>query len=88
MGTTISKYLTEWRMTTAASLLERSDLPLPDVAASAGYGSEAAFSRAFSRHHGLPPGAFRRSARGVGTDSVALPPLFHAALAERERRVQ
>jgi hypothetical protein len=34
---------------------------LPEVAARVGYGSEAAFNRAFRRVVGLPPGAWRRS---------------------------
>jgi len=33
------------------------------VAERSGYGSEYSFSRAFTRHHGQPPGRYRRQSR-------------------------
>ncbi|GAA2876009.1 AraC family transcriptional regulator [Actinoplanes cyaneus] len=54
-------YLTWWRLTTAARLLKSSDAPLGTVAASVGYTSEFAFSNAFKRRFGTPPGRYRRS---------------------------
>lgn len=55
-------YLTRWRLETAAGLLEDGTLGQAEVAARVGYGSEAAFSRAFRRRFGQPPGAWRRQA--------------------------
>lgn len=52
-------YLTWWRMTTAARLLRESGLPLPVVARRVGYGSPYAFSHAFKRQFGVPPGLYR-----------------------------
>jgi AraC-like DNA-binding protein len=54
------RYLTERRMRVAAALLLESDLALAEVARRVGYDSEFAFSRAFKRHRGQPPGVFRR----------------------------
>ena len=53
-------YLTQWRMRLAASLL-RENVPLGEVAGRVGYESEAAFSAAFKRERGMPPGQYRRS---------------------------
>jgi AraC-like DNA-binding protein len=57
------QYLTQWRIALAAHLLRAEDGPsLARVAEQIGYDSEAAFSRAFKRQYGLPPGAWRRRA--------------------------
>lgn len=53
-------YLTYWRLQLAAQHLKTSNTPMKSVADQAGYESEAAFSRAFKRHFGLPPGDWRR----------------------------
>ncbi|MFF2148622.1 AraC family transcriptional regulator, partial [Kitasatospora sp. NPDC058190] len=53
-------YLTWWRMTTAARLLQATEVPLRSIAAQVGYTSEFAFATAFKRTHGLAPGAYRR----------------------------
>jgi AraC-like DNA-binding protein len=55
-------YLTRWRLETAAGLLQDSALGLGEIAVRSGYGSEAAFSKAFRRRFGVPPGSFRRRA--------------------------
>lgn len=55
-------YLTWWRLTTAARLLQDTDLALPSIAAKVGYASPFAFSHAFKRQFGTAPGGFR----GVG----------------------
>lgn len=55
-------YLTRWRLGTAAGMLEDRGLSLGEVAARVGYESEAAFSKAFRRRFGVPPGAYRRRA--------------------------
>jgi len=64
------QYLTCWRMQVAASLLARGDAGVATVAERVGYDSEAAFSRAFKKHAGASPGAWRRArgaARGAGS---------------------
>jgi AraC-like DNA-binding protein len=55
-------YVSRWRLETAAGLLQDGALSLGEVAASVGYESEAAFSKAFRRRFGTPPGAYRRRA--------------------------
>lgn len=55
------RYLTAWRMQLAASLLRHSQRGVAQVARSVGYDSEAAFNRAFKRHTGQPPAAWRES---------------------------
>jgi AraC-like DNA-binding protein len=54
-------YLTWWRMTTAARLLQESDAPLSAVAARVGYQSEFAFAKTFKRQYGTAPGRYRRT---------------------------
>ncbi|CUU54000.1 AraC-type DNA-binding protein [Parafrankia irregularis] len=53
------KYLTWWRMTTAAQILRESDAPLSHIAARVGYTSEFAFASAFKRRYGTAPGKYR-----------------------------
>ena len=68
VGTPPMSYLTAWRLEQARSELVRTDQPIASVSARVGYSSEAAFSRAFKRHHGLTPGEARR----VSTPDPAL----------------
>jgi AraC-like DNA-binding protein len=62
MGIPPAHYLTRWRMHLASLWLSRQRLSVSEVARRLGYGSEPAFSRAFKRLHGVPPGVVRRSA--------------------------
>lgn len=55
------QYLTRWRMRTAARMLVGDRLPLGEIAARVGYESEFAFSKAFKRAYGVPPGAYRKA---------------------------
>ncbi|MFT3915113.1 MAG: AraC family transcriptional regulator [Anaeromyxobacteraceae bacterium] len=55
------EYLLAWRMAVAKELLRRDGLALGDVAERVGYGSASAFSTAFSRHVGQPPGRYARA---------------------------
>jgi AraC-like DNA-binding protein len=55
------RYLTWWRMTTAARLLRTSDVPLTSIAGAVGYRSEFAFATAFKRQYGTAPGRYRSS---------------------------
>lgn len=54
-------YLTRWRMARATRLLRSGSVTIAEVASRVGYEAEAAFSKAFKRWTGLPPGAFRRN---------------------------
>lgn len=53
-------YLQGWRMTIAKDLLRRGHKNIAQVASDVGYGSASAFSIAFSRQTGQPPGQFAR----------------------------
>jgi AraC-like DNA-binding protein len=53
-------YLTAWRMHVAAGMLLDGTSNIRSVAGRVGYASEAAFSIAFKRWAGLPPGTYRR----------------------------
>lgn len=55
------QYLTQWRMQVASNLLRNSRAPIVSIALEVGYESEAAFTRAFKRLVGTPPGAWRKS---------------------------
>jgi AraC-like DNA-binding protein len=56
------KYLTNWRMQVAAQKLRENRLSIAQIAYDIGYESEAAFTRAFRREMGAPPGAWRTQA--------------------------
>jgi AraC-like DNA-binding protein len=56
-------YVARWRMLKAAQLLKDNKLTLAEIAASVGYESEAAFSKAFKRWSGQAPGCYRRDRR-------------------------
>lgn len=65
------RVLREMRMELAADLLTRSGDGLAAIADAVGYDSEFALSRAFFRHFGTRPGAFR-SSQGRGTSAPTL----------------
>ncbi|MBB5274464.1 AraC-like DNA-binding protein [Rhizobium rosettiformans] len=56
------EYLMTWRMALAKDLLRHQELSLDAVAEKIGYGSASTFSTAFSRHVGVPPGRFAKTA--------------------------
>ncbi|MFT0858747.1 cupin domain-containing protein [Ancylobacter sp. G4_0304] len=58
-GMTPLRYLTELRMRLAAQWITREKLSIDAAASRLGYGSQAAFSRAFKRTMGYAPGAMR-----------------------------
>lgn len=59
------RYLTWWRMTTAARLLRESEAPLNAIADAVGYHSEFAFGVAFKRQYDTSPGRYRRSTTAI-----------------------
>jgi AraC-like DNA-binding protein len=66
------QYLGRWRMQLAARMLEDERVGVAEAAGEVGYHSEAAFNRAFKRHVGVTPGAWRRG-RPRATAGAALP---------------
>lgn len=58
VGITPSSYLTEWRLALARRALADGER-VKSIAARVGFGSAAAFSRAYTRRFGLPPGHAR-----------------------------
>jgi AraC-like DNA-binding protein len=77
LGLSPIRYLTAWRMELAGQRLLGSADPIAEIAAAAGYESEAAFNRAFKRHAGEPPATWRRRLRAaaapVGRAQVPAP---------------
>ena len=61
LGLSPIRYLRDWRLYLASVQLRLADRALAAVAHEAGYGTEAAFSRAFARRFGSPPAEWRRS---------------------------
>ena len=59
VGITPIQYLARWRMQLAARRLATPGVSIAQAGAEVGYESEAAFSRAFKRYVGMPPGAWR-----------------------------
>jgi AraC-like DNA-binding protein len=61
LGEPPMRYLARWRLEQAYTALTTTTDPVAAISRRVGYGSEAAFGRAFKRHHGTSPGAVRRS---------------------------
>jgi transcriptional regulator GlxA family with amidase domain len=60
MGESPLAYLARWRLQLGARRLLTTNWKVLRVAQDVGYESEAAFSRAFRRAFGAPPGQYRR----------------------------
>jgi AraC-like DNA-binding protein len=56
-------YLAQWRLKLGAEILQSTEDSVAEVAAAVGYGSEAAFNRAFKRQFRCPPAQFRRKGK-------------------------
>jgi hypothetical protein len=65
VGEPVMHYVARWRMHVASTWLRERDARIADVAGRLGYQSEAAFSRAYKRFVGVPPGSARRIADPV-----------------------
>jgi AraC-like DNA-binding protein len=63
LGQAPMQYLTSWRMTLARDYLRTGQPTLAQVADRIGYASPYAFTAAFRRHHGQPPGLWRQQQR-------------------------
>ncbi|MGA9770228.1 MAG: AraC family transcriptional regulator [Blastocatellia bacterium] len=60
LGESPMAYLAQWRLKLGAEILQSTEDSVAEVAAAVGYGSEAAFNRAFKREFDCPPAQFRR----------------------------
>ena len=58
-NTSFRRELQRIRMERAALLLRTGSMPVARVACAVGYRQPAQFAKAFRRHHGRPPSAFR-----------------------------
>jgi AraC family transcriptional regulator len=63
-GETVGDCLRRLRVEHASKALAQSDMPLVEVALSAGFGSQSHLTRIFKRATGLTPAAYRRQQRG------------------------
>lgn len=75
IGRTPMEVITERRMQYAAELLHHGELKIVEISARAGYRSEAAFSRRFTRYFGVSPGGMRRNAQADEKTGAADAPL-------------
>lgn len=63
VGASPMEYLQGWRMSLAKDMLRRRAGKLDEIAERVGYGSASAFSTAFARQVGMPPGQFAMMGR-------------------------
>jgi AraC-like DNA-binding protein len=81
------RYLARLRLARAAELLRESSMPVYEIGSRCGYKSEAAFSRAFKRAIGMPPGRYRRKA-GEAPELLASTSLSRARATRRAAAAQ
>jgi AraC family transcriptional regulator len=62
-GMTIGEFIRQLRVEFARDRLQHTDLPLVEIALSAGFPSQAHFSTTFKHETGFTPGAYRRASR-------------------------
>lgn len=62
LGDSPMAYVAKWRMNVACRKLRSSTVGVDQIASDVGYESVAAFNRAFKKHVGLPPAAWRSRA--------------------------
>lgn len=60
-------YVSKWRIHLASRLLHRTEKNINEIASDVGYENLAAFTRAFKRYFGEPPGAWRTRHESVRT---------------------
>jgi len=71
-GETVAESVRRMRLHRAALDLVDGTLPIVRIASRAGYGSQAAFTRAFRASYGTPPAAYRASASGAFQGTVTI----------------
>ncbi len=85
-GESLAQMVTRLRLHYAANALIKDDRPVEAVARQAGYGSAAAFTRAFSRAFGRSPAAYR--AEGRAAPAVTLTPRKQGDPAMHDVRIE
>lgn len=86
LGRGPAEVLRDIRMERARRLLRDGELPVESIAVRVGYGSAAAFSRAFATDHGVPPERWRRGQAAAGARTAPKPtPAAAAATAPAAR---
>lgn len=70
LGQSPMRYCTQWRLKMAASLLNDGQRTAAEIAHVVGFGSEAAFNRAFRRLYGQPPVRWSRYRRTIDADTL------------------
>jgi transcriptional regulator GlxA family with amidase domain len=73
VGTTPARYVEQVRMEAARAMLETGDETMAVVARRTGFGSPESLRRAFMRHLGVMPSAYRASFRTTGVDTQDSP---------------
>ena len=63
LDTSPMRYVRDWRLCLASQALNTTTKRIAAIAHEAGYGTEAAFNRAFSRAYGVPPATWRQRAK-------------------------
>lgn len=69
LGESPMAYLAQWRLKLGAEILQSTEDSVAEVAAAVGYGSAAAFNRAFTREFACPPAQFRRKRKELSAKS-------------------
>jgi AraC-like DNA-binding protein len=78
LGQAPMQYLSEWRMTLARDHLRAGELTIAQIGARTGYASPYAFAAAFRRHHGVPPGQWRREEAAMPSAEQTAQDRIHA----------
>jgi len=65
VGETPKRHVARLRLERAAYLLAVTDEPVLPIAIQVGFGAHETFTRAFHRHFGMPPTAYRRAAKAA-----------------------
>ncbi|WP_343717037.1 AraC family transcriptional regulator [Inquilinus sp.] len=85
LGETVAETVRRLRLHRAAGTLLDSETAVARIAQRAGYGSTAAFTRAFAERYGRPPGAYRDTRRSFPFDpsegETAMPEVTYRTLA-------
>lgn len=63
LDTSPMRYVRDWRLCLASLALSTTTKRVAAIAHEAGYGTEAAFNRAFSRTYGVPPATWRQTTK-------------------------
>ena len=73
VGEPVKTFLRRRKLTHVSELLLSSRAPLDGLASIAGFGSVEAFSRAFQRQFGAPPGTFRKADKRASVSAARAP---------------